>query len=237
MRKVTVLSAAALLTLGLASSAEASLIFVNDISITGTGLGAVNTLVTVHDSVGGQPDPTVVEGGCVQQSGADGPPCLGEVTENDNIALNQTFTFDTTLNFVAVVNISETGVSADGEPSATLTGLYLNFCSTTAPATCHLAEWFEANKVLATGEGTGLGASGFTFRLTDAEFALVQGLPGDFVKVSGGLQFLGGTTNDGNETLHLLRIQGNQVVPEPASLALFGMAVAAGLVRRRRAGR
>src|SRR5688572_15115282 len=123
MRKLRIFGTAALFTFGLAGTAHASLIFTTDIEITGTGLGAVNTLVTVHDSVTpNQQPPLPTEGGCVLQSGAvgsAGDPCLGEITEFDNTALNQTFTFDTTLNFAAVVNISETG--NDPEPQATLT--------------------------------------------------------------------------------------------------------------------
>jgi hypothetical protein len=241
MKRLGILSTAVVMTLGLASSAHASLIFDTAIDITGTGLGAVNTLVTVHDP-GGPGNNNGIEGGCILQSGATGSagsPCLGEVTENDNTAQNNTFTFDTTLNFVAVVNISETG--ADPEPQATLTGLYLQFCSTTNPTQCHLAQWTEeASKLLApsSGEGTGLGGSGFTFKLDDAQFAAVQALPGNFVTVAGGLQFASGSTNDGNDTLHVIRIEGDNVVtPEPTSLALFGVAAAMSLVRRRRSTR
>ena len=165
MKKLGILSTAVIMTLGLASSAHASLIFDTDIDITGTGLGAVNTIVTVHDP-GGPGNQNGIEGGCVLQNGSTAGPCLGEVTENDNTAQNNTFTFDTTLTFVAVVNISETG--NDPEPQATLTGLYLQFCSTTDPTQCHLAEWTGADKLLAptSGEGTGLGGSGFCLLYT-----------------------------------------------------------------------
>jgi hypothetical protein len=237
MKRLGILSAAVIMTLGLASSAHASLIFTDTIDISGTGLGAVNTLVTVHDP-GGPGDNDGTEGGCILQSGSTAGPCLGEVTENDNTAQNNTFTFDTTLSFAAVVNISETGDSP--EPNATLTGLYLQFCSTTDPTQCHLAEWTGTDKLLdpASGEGTGLGSSGFVFALDAAQFLAVQNLPGNFVTVAGGLQFLAGSTNDGNETLHVIRLEGDNVVtPEPTSLALFGVAAAMSLVRRRRSTR
>jgi hypothetical protein len=72
--------------------------------------------------------------------------------------------------------------------------------------------------------------------LDAAQFATVHALAGGngFVTVSGGLQFLNGTTDDGNDTLHVIRVQGNTVVPEPASLALFGIGLtSAGFLRKR----
>ena len=120
MKKLGILGTAVIMTLGLASSAHASLIFDTDIDITGTGLGAVNTIVTVHDP-GGPGNQNGIEGGCVLQNGSTAGPCLGEVTENDNTAQNNTFTFDTTLNFVAVVNISETGTDPSQQRSPACT--------------------------------------------------------------------------------------------------------------------
>ena len=223
-----------------ANSARADLVFVTDIQISGTGLGAVNTLVTVHDP-GGPGNQNDTESGCINQDGSFSP-CLTAtggatgVEGGDNTAINEVRTFDTNDSFAAVVNIAETGQDL----TVTLTALYLTFCSTTSPASCYTAEYLGPDKQLTQGgsEGTGLGNSGFTFALTAAEFASVVALPGDLVAVSGGLQFLNGSTNDGNDTLHVIEVTGPTVVPEPATLFLLGSGLAGfGAWSRRRRSR
>jgi hypothetical protein len=210
--------------------AAADLVFTTDIQVSGTGLGAVNTLVTVHDP-GGPGTQNGTESGCINQDGSFSP-CLGGVEGGDNTAINQVITLDTNNNFAAVINIAETGQ----DKSATLTALYLTFCSTT-DSSCYTAFWNEADKVLTQGgsEGTGLGNSGFTFALDDAQFAIVQGLPGSFVTISGGLQFLNGSTDDGNDTLHVIQFANGVQVPEPSSLLLLGSGlVGVGVLMRRK---
>jgi hypothetical protein len=210
----------ALLTLGLASNARADLVFTTDITVSGSGLGAVNTIVTVHDDA--------TEGGCINQNGTE-TPCLDGVTEHDNVAINQVLTVDNTTSFAAVVNLSETGQDL----TVTLTNLYLTFCGTS----CYTATYTGGPIDLTQGgnEGTGLGGSGFTFALDAAQFALVHAL-GPIVTVSGGVQFAPGTTNDGSETLYLIPVAGATPVPEPASLTLFGLGLTsvAYFVRRRK---
>src|SRR6476646_7647925 len=117
MQKTAIGCAVALLTLVLASNARADLVFTTDISVSGSGLGAVNTIVTVHDNT--------TEGGCINQNGTE-TPCLDGVTEHDNIAINQVLTVNNTTSFAAVVNLSETGQDL----TVTLTNLYLTFCGT-----------------------------------------------------------------------------------------------------------
>lgn len=205
------------------TGAFADLVFVTNIQVTGTGLGAVNTLVTVHDP-GGPGNQNGTESGCINQDGSF-TPCLNNGTTSveggDNTAINNVLTFDTNDSFAAVVNIAETGQDV----TVTLTDLYLTFCSTTSPATCVTAEYLGPDINLTQGTGTGLGASGFTFALTADEFAEVVALPGDFVTVSGGIQFANGSTNDGNDTLHVIEVTGPSV-PEPSTLLLLGIALA-----------
>jgi hypothetical protein len=230
MQKTAIGCAVALLTLGLASNARADLVFTTSIAVNGSGLGNVNTLVTVHDSGGGG-SANGTEGGCINQDGSE-TPCLDGVTENDNQAQNQVLTVANTTNFAAVVNLSETGQ----DKTVTLTNLYLTFCGTS----CYTAIYTGGPIDLTEGGsgGTGTGGSGFTFELDSASFASVQAL-GPIVTVSGGLQFANGSTNDGNEALFLVTTAGATPtpVPEPASLTLFGLGLSSVgyLVRRRKA--
>ena len=208
--------------------ALADLVFDTTITVFGTGLGAVNTLVTVHDP-GGPGNQNGTESGCINQDFTFSP-CLGTVEGGDNTAINNRLTFNTANNFAAVVNIAETGQDL----TATLTDLYLTFCSTTNPAQCHTANYLGPDLNLTSGTGTGLGGSGFTFRLTDAQFAIVQGFAGDLVNVSGGIQFANGSTNDGNDTLHVIQFAPNpntgpsqEIIPEPSTMLLLGSGLVA----------
>jgi hypothetical protein len=240
---LTKLTLGSVLALGLGiaggvETARADLVFDTTITVFGTGLGAVNTLVTVHDP-GGPGNQNGVESGCINQNGTF-TPCLFGIQGGDNTAINNVLTFNTLNNFAAVVNISETGQDL----TVLLTDLYLTFCSTTTPASCHQAQYLGPDLSLTSGTGTGLGGSGFTFALTPAQFAIVQGLPGDSVTVSGGVQFGLDSTNDGNDTVHVIQFAPSsgpgpsQQIPEPSSLVLFlsGFLVAARALKRRIAG-
>jgi hypothetical protein len=226
--KLAPVAIAALLLLLPASNAFADLVYDAGIAVSGTGLGAVNTLVTVHDP-GGPGNQNGTESGCINPDGSYSP-CLGGVEGGDNTATNQILTFGTNNNFAAVVNISETGQDL----SVDLTGLYLTF---TGDNGTYTAFYTGGPITLTSGTGTGLGQSGFAFRLTDDQYASVVALGGT-VTVAGGVQFGNGTTNDGNDTVHVIQFEGSSQVPvpEPTTLLLLGsgLAVIAVVVRRKK---
>lgn len=210
----------ALLLLGASGSANASLILDNELNVLGTGLGAVNTLVTVHDP-GGPGNQNGIESGCINQNGSFSP-CLDGVQGGDNTALNQVLSLANNTSFGAVVNIAETGQDA----AATLTNLYLTFHGANGTYTAT----YDGGPVnLVEGNGTGTGGAGFPFLLDSLEYAIVQGL-GPNVTISGGVQFAYGTTNDGSETVYVIQtdtVLPPSSIPEPGTLGLLAVALAA----------
>lgn len=224
--------------------AQAGLILTSAIDISGTGLGAVNTITTAQDNGTGQ-GADHIESGCVGRSGGADVlgSCLFGLDGGDEQAINQTvrvgdFTdangdpavLPTLGDIVLVFNVNETGQDV----SVVLDNLYfVVYDDSEEEVVVFSAELVLAQHTLTQGTGTGTGQSGFTFILDEAQYAVASAI--DFTenyRVGGGFVTGDGTTNAGHETVFVLY---HERVPEPATaiLAVGGLAGIA-LSRRRR---
>ena len=229
------LSAALLMTSG---AAFADLVFAPSISVQGSGLGAVNTLVTAADMRG-------VESGCVSSSGgaAFNFACLNGLQGGDNQATNSTRLLSTVSSTTAgdlalVVNVAEPGQDL----TVILTDLYLSLYGLGGDLLGNY-QYTGADLSLTQSTAAGIGGSGFVFVLDAAQQALANAacpvLTNCFA--GGGFQFASGSTNGAPETLYITSVvnapaPGPVPIPEPASLALvcLGLLGTAAAIRKRR---
>jgi hypothetical protein len=224
--------------------AFASLIYVPGTQVPGTGLGAVQTVVTVQDNGGPQQNGT--ESGCVTYvppaSNADTPAqnCLSTLEGGDNTAGNagnNTYLLTSidglsaAGNLAFVVNISE---GAPGN-TATLTDLYLALFNVVTGTTLAIFTYDGADLVL--GDSGGVGQSGDNLFVLDSAQAAQANLACPILAdcvVGGGIQFANGTTEATPETVYVASVQRPPVnVPEPVTIGLIGIGLLAMQARRK----
>lgn len=234
-----VAAAAAILT-G-ASPAFADLLYVNGVQVKGTGLGAVSTVVTVQDNnLKGGTD-NGIESGCVTYSGNLAKPtydCQLGLQGGDNTAGsagNNTYLLNSITGLTdasqlgLVVNVSEGAPTND----ATLTDLYLSLYNKTTGTTEYFA-YTGPDLVLKDSDGVGVSGK-HRFVLDSAQGLAAKAfcpVLSDCV-VGGGVQFAYGTTEATPETVYVGAFE--RELPEPTSIALFGVGLLAFRAKRRQA--
>lgn len=243
--------AAALLALA-SGAAHADLVLSTNQSLQGTGLGAVDTVVTVQDN-GAGPSSNGTESGCVRSTGGATfatTPCLNGLQGGDNqtVAGNQTRQVSTVAgttgtstagNLALIVNVAEPG----SDNIVVLTDLYLALFNTTGTLVGNF-QYTGPDLTLAQ-LANGIGGSGYLFVLDAAQAAMANAacpvLTGCFA--GAGVQFANGSTAGASETVFIRSVARGavnppQVIPEPTPLALLSAALIAGAaLSRRRPGR
>ena len=238
--KRTTLALAAVATLGV-GTARADLVLVGTVTVGGTGLGTVNTVLTLT-SQGASSN----EQGCVGRGAATdfigSTPvgnCVAGPAPDVQTGASQTQTrslaeagITTGTNFALLLNAVEPGGN-----SITLNGLTVTFYSPTGTV-LHTATYFGTPHDFPTTQ-TGTGNTGEMFVLTPGEAATVQGF---ITAVGAGNVRVGISTaltnaTGGPETYFIFNSGAATVTPEPSTVVLMatGLVGLVGFVRRRRA--
>ena len=232
-----------------ATPAFAGLIHVTGQQTTGTGLGAVSTVVTVQDNGPGNsarnpnahpkandtaPDPRKhngLESGCVAFNAAEPNKPLEDCGEGleggDNHAAsggNNTWQLSA---IDKLANAGQLGLVvniSEGQPgnTAVLNSLYLSLFNTVSGATLYIS---YGGDPLELGDGGGIGQSGmFRFVLDNDSARDAMEFCQDLSEciLGGGIEFASGTTESAPETVYVGAFERRAEVPEPLTLGLFG---------------
>ena len=219
----------ALAALLMTAPAQASLVFENSVTMTGTGLGAVSTILTIQatgQAMGG------AESGSVTWNGS------ADVLGGADVKTGASQTLTRTVGSLGITDAGQIGIVFNADQPAggpiTLTNLHLIIDSASG------TQLFDSGAFTTTAFSStqnGIGKSGAVFELDAAGIAAANA-SGAFASSSNriGLVAMASDGLGGPETFFITKIATTPTsVPEPATLALLGsFLVVFGWLRRRR---
>ncbi len=157
-------------------NAFGSLLLVGPVDLTGTGFGAASTVLTLQS-----PGNTTIETGCIAP-GASGPTTTGCGFMDSNVQPGQSHTGTPTLASLGVASATNLGIifNADqpGGGAVTIDNLVLNLYGMNSAKSAD----FSSGSVSFPRTASGIGQSGFLFRLDTGQAATAQ----SFIDANGG---------------------------------------------------
>jgi hypothetical protein len=215
------------------SNAFGSLVLVAPAELSGTGFGTVTTVLTLQS-----PGSATLETGCVAP-GASGPITTGCGFADSNVQSGQSHIGTPTLASAGIASAADLGVifnaSQQSGGAITIDNLVLNLYGSNSTKSTD----FSSGAVTFDSTASGVGNSGFLFRLDGAQAAVAQAFidaNGGASEVSIGLGSSISNATGGPETFFVASAPAaGGSVPEPVTSAMLGSGlVAFGFLLKRR---